>query len=108
MRKIAYLAGVLALGGCATASDVMEMPNGVYMISARAAPARGGAAGAMQVAYKDAQAFCGAKGARPIVVDSQDRDVMQGSVGGSFGPSGGSFGGGVFAAGNATLRFRCE
>jgi hypothetical protein len=111
MAKYSYIpvaCVVFALAGCATATDVMDMGGGVYMISARAAPARGGAAGATQVAYKDAQAFCAAKGTKPIVVAANDRDVMQGSVGGSFGPNGGNFGGGVFAAGNATLRFRCE
>lgn len=104
MRKIAYLAVLSLLGGCAMASDVMEMGNGVYMISARAAPARGGAAGANQVAYKDAQAFCAKQGARPIVLDANSRDVAQAS----FGGSGGSFGGGVFQAGNVDFRFRCE
>jgi len=89
------------------ASDVMDAGNGVYMISARAAPIRGGAAGAVQVAYKDANAFCGARGAHAVVLDANDRDVYQSSVGGSWSPQGGSFGGGTFAAGNANLRFRC-
>lgn len=92
-----------ALSGCAMASDVMDTGNGTYLISARASPARGGAAGANQVAYKDAQAFCGKQGARPIVIVADSRDSTQAS----FGGSGGSFGGGVFQAGNTDLRFRC-
>jgi hypothetical protein len=89
-------------------SDVMDAGNGTYMISAHAAPVRGGAAGANDVAYKDANKFCAAKdGSHAVVVTANDRDVYQGSVGGSWNGSGGSFGGGVFAAGNTTLRFRC-
>ncbi len=108
MREFACVSVILLLSGCAMATAPMDMGNGVYMISARAAPARGGAAGALQVAHTDATAFCAAKGGKPIVMDAADRDVYQGSVGGSFGPQGGGFGGGVFAAGNATLRFRCQ
>ncbi len=96
------------LAGCAMASDVMDAGNGTYLISAHAAPVRGGAAGAAQVAYKDANAFCAAKGGQhAVVIDANNRDVYQGSAGGSFGPNGGSFGGGVFAAGNTDMRFRC-
>jgi len=88
-------------------TDVMDTGNGTYMISAHAAPVRGGAAGANQVAYKDANAFCAKKGEHAVVITAESRDVYQGSVGGSVGPSGGSFGGGIFAAGNADLHFRC-
>ena len=89
-------------------SDVMDTGNGTYMISAHAAPVRGGAAGANEVAYKDANAFCAGKGGHAVVLGADSRDVYQGSVGGSFGPGGGSFGGGVFAAGNADMHFRCD
>src|SRR5688572_4113048 len=100
MRFAACALAALTLGGCAMASDVMDTGNGTYLISARASPARGGAAGANQVAYKDAQAFCSAKGLRPIVITADSRDSTQAS----FGGSGGAFGGGVFQAGNADLR----
>jgi hypothetical protein len=96
------------LAGCATTSGVMELEGGAYMISARAAPARGGTAGANAVAYEEAQKFCAAKGGRPIVLDSKERDVYQSSSGASWNAYGGSAGGGTFAAGTANLRFRCE
>ncbi|MGZ5922084.1 MAG: hypothetical protein ACXWLT_09985, partial [Rhizomicrobium sp.] len=57
----------LAIAGCATASDVMDTGNGTYMISAHAAPVRGGAAGANEVAYKDANKFCVGKGGHAVV-----------------------------------------
>src|SRR4051812_507850 len=97
------------LSGCAMASDVMDTGNGTYMISAHAAPIRGGAAGAAEVAYKDANKYCIAKGTglHAIVLDANNRDVYQGSMGGSWNQQGGSFGGGVFAAGNTDMRFRC-
>jgi hypothetical protein len=94
----------VALAGCAMASDVMDTGNGTYMVSAHAAPIRGGAAGANQVAYEAAQKFCGRSGSHAVVLEAGARDVYQGS----FGGSNGSFGGGVFAAGNTDLHFRCE
>lgn len=104
---------VLAVGGCAVASPVMDTGDGTYMISARAAPARGGATGAQTVAYQDAQQFCAQQGGRPVLIGAQDRDIYQSAIGGGFsgtptsGYSGG-FGGGTFAGGSATLRFRCQ
>jgi len=97
---------MLALGltSCAMTSAVMDTGDGTYMISAHAAPIRGGAAGANDVAYKAATEFCAARGAHAVVLTAADRDVYQGS----FGGSGGSFGGGIFAAGNTDLHFRCE
>ena len=107
MKPILVLA-VLLLIGCATTSGVMEAEGGTYIISARAAPIRGGTAGANAVAYDDAQKFCAAKGMRAIVITAQERDVYQSSVGASWNAYGGSAGGGTFAAGNANLRFRCS
>jgi hypothetical protein len=99
-----------AMTGCATASPVMDAGDGVYLISARAAPVRGGATGAYTVAYEDAQKFCAQKGngLHAIVVNNQDRDIYQSSFGGGFSgtPSGGysgGIGGGTFAAGS-TMR----
>lgn len=110
MRRLCLLGCLMvSLAGCAMTSDVMDTGNGTYMISARAAPVRGGAAGANEVAYKDANKFCAQKGPgmHAIVLDANSRDVYQGSMGGSWNRNGGSFGGGVFAAGNADLHFRC-
>ena len=84
-------------------SGVMDTGGGTYMISAHAAPVRGGAAGANQVAYKDANAFCAQQGAHAVVLTANARDVYQAS----FGASRDFAAGGVFAAGNTDLRFRC-
>lgn len=108
--KVTALAALAAMsllfGGCAMTSDVMDIGNGTYMISAHAAPIRGGAAGANDVAYKDANKFCAQKapGMHAVVLNAGSRDVYQASWGGS----GGSFGGGIFAAGNTDLHFRCD
>lgn len=103
MRYAVLLA--FALAGCAITSQVQDAGGGTYLIAAHAAPVRGGAAGASDIAYSDANKFCAQKeaGSHAIVVVSNERDVYQGAVGG--GPSG--FGGGIFAAGNVDLRFRC-
>ena len=61
MKTVAVAALVL-LCGCAMTSGVMEAEDGTYLISAHAAPVRGGAAGASGVAYNDAQKFCEGKG----------------------------------------------
>jgi hypothetical protein len=102
------LAAMVLLSGCAMTSGVMEAQGGTYLISARAAPIRGGTAGANAVAYDDAQKFCGAKSERAIILTAQERDVYQSSMGASWGASGGFAGGGTFAAGNANLHFKCE
>ena len=73
------------------------------MISAHAAPIRGGAAGANSIAYTDAVAFCAKQGAHPVVLAADARDVYQASYGGY----GSGYSGGVFAAGNTDLHFRC-
>lgn len=104
-RVAAALAGaILVLSGCAMTSDVMDTGNGTYMISAYAAPIRGGAAGANQVAYKDANAYCARQSTHAVVLTADARDVYQGS----FAASGSYASGGVFAAGNTDLHFKCE
>lgn len=103
----AVLAGVLALTACADATPVMDAGNGTYFISAAAAPLRGGTMGAHSVAYGDAQKFCAQKGLKPVLVDSQERDVYQGGLGGSWTGGSGGFGGTVAAAGTVNMRFRC-
>ena len=90
--------------GCAMTTQVMDTGNGTYMISAYAAPARGGAAGANGVAYADANKFCLGQSKHAVVMAENSRDVYNGAMGGS----GGYFSGGVFAAGNVDLHFRCE
>ncbi|MBV9247649.1 MAG: hypothetical protein JO227_00170 [Acetobacteraceae bacterium] len=109
-NRIFAMATIILLAGCAISSDVMDAGNGTYFVSALAAPIRGGAAGATQVAYQDAQKYCAQKNPElhAIVLDVSDRDVYQSSFGGSWGAQGGSFGGGTAAAGKASLRFRCS
>lgn len=112
--QVIVLAGASIVVGCATASPAMDMGDGTYLISARAAPARGGATGAMTVAHEDERKFCAQQGdgLRPIVVGAQDRDIYQSSIGGGFSgtPTGGysgGFGGSTMAAGSVNMRFRC-
>lgn len=98
---------IILLAGCAKTSGLMEAEDGTYLISAHAAPIRGGATGANEVAYDEARKFCEAAGKRAIIVTARERDVYQSSVGAGWNSSGGFAGGGTFAAGNANLRFRC-
>src|SRR5690242_17267948 len=107
--RSAMLVVVLALGasGCAMTSDVMDAGDGTYLISAHASAVRGGATGANSIAYQDAQKFCGQRGQHAIIVNANERDVYQSSMGGSWSWQGGSFAGGTFASGNVDLRFRC-
>jgi len=106
-KKLVAVVGLSLIAGCATTSGVMEAEGGTYIISARAAPARGGTAGANAVAYEEAQKFCAAKGSRAVLVDAKERDVYQSAGGASWNSYGGSAGGGTFAAGSATIRFKC-
>lgn len=108
MKHLFIGVACMLLSACATTSGVMQAEGGSYLISARAAPARGGTAGANAIAYEEAQKFCAAKGAKAVVIDAKERDVYQSSAGASWGPSGGSAGGGTFAAGSVNLRFKCE
>jgi len=50
----------------------MDAGDGVYFISERASPARGGTTGAHTVAYQDAQKFCTQKGdgLHPVLVNT--------------------------------------
>jgi hypothetical protein len=85
----------------------MEAEGDTYLISARAAPAAGGTAGANAVAYETAQKFCATKGGRAVVVTANERDVYQSGGGASWNASGGSAGGATLATGSAMLRFKC-
>lgn len=103
MQRTFVLFAALSLGACAIATPVMDTGDGTYMVSARAAPAAGGATGAQTHAYKQAQAHCAASGQKAVVIGTNDRDVYQAGFGGSaYG-----YGGGMSAAGEAKLRFRC-
>lgn len=104
MRRYFALSLLFVASACAIASPVMDTGDGTYMVSATAAPAAGGATGAQTHAYKEAQKYCAAMDKKPVVVGANDRDVFQAGYGGNaYG-----YGGGVSAAGEAKLRFRCQ
>lgn len=104
MKLTAASLAAAFLGACATTSAVMEAENGTYLISAHAAPARGGATGAQDAAYAEAMKFCVAKGGQhPVVVTMADRDVQQGA----FSATPNAAFGASLPGGNANLRFRC-
>jgi hypothetical protein len=108
--RVLALAAVACCVGCATASEVMDTGGGTYMVSAHASPVRGGAAGANEVAYHAAQAFCVQQGKHAVVLGAEARDVYQGGYGGGIygAAQTGSWGGGFAAAGNTDLHFRCS
>lgn len=105
--RVYWIAGLLMVGACAQASPPMEMADGSYLISARAAPARGGTAGAYEEAHKQATGYCQQAGKRAVLLNASDRDVYQSAGGGYIGPGGGGFSGGTSAWGSANLRFKC-
>lgn len=86
----------------------MEAEGGTYLISARAAPAAGGTAGANQAAHQEATKFCASRGKRPIVMTAGERDTYQSAGAFSASPYGAGGGFGTSAWGNVSLRFRCE
>ena len=77
--------------------------QGLPLLQRACGAARGGAAGANQVAYKDATTFCAKQGRHAVVIEADARDVYQGA----WGASNGYGSGGMFAAGNTDLHFRC-
>ena len=93
--------------GCASTSGVMEMADGSYIISAKAAPIRGGTSGANSLAYEEAQKFCSTVNGRAVIVNQQERDVYQGGSAAAVNQSGGFGSSGFSAGGAASIRFRC-
>jgi len=76
LRQTLALAAIL-LAGCATTSSIMPAGEGVYTVTSRAAPARGGTVGANELAYQKAEEFCRIKGQHAVVVGNEERDVYQ-------------------------------
>ena len=99
--------GLIGLAGCTSTSGVMEMADGSYIISAKAAPIRGGTAGANSLAYEEAQKFCATVAGRAVIVNQQERDVYQGGSAAAVNQSGGFGSSGFSAGGAASLKFRC-
>lgn len=110
--RIYAIAACALLAGCTQASPVMNAGDGVYFVSTRAAPLAGGTTGAYSRAHEEATKFCAARGGTPVLIGAQDRDVYQSGYGGSFSGNrygwGGGYGGSTSAAGNASVRFRCQ
>jgi hypothetical protein len=107
LRFSLIICGIMTLGGCASTSGVMEMADGSYMISAKAAPIRGGTSGANSMAYDEAQKFCSTANGKAVIVNQQERDVYQGGSAASVNQSGGFGSSGFAAGGAASIRFRC-
>lgn len=76
--------------GCAWRSKALNLGDGTYQVTANAAPARGGEAGARRMALVDANRHCESEGKTLDVVDVEVHSVPP-------------FGNGV-----ATVTFRCD
>jgi len=93
---------------CVHTSQVMDMGNGVYMVSAHAGTFNGGTTGSNNEAYTAATKFCGERGLHAIVLDASSRDVYHSESFGSFSQTGGAFSGGTHASGNTDMKFKCS
>jgi hypothetical protein len=60
---------LLAVSGCAWQSPALDLGNGMFEASANAAPVRGGATGAREMALTNAKAHCNASGKGIEVTD---------------------------------------
>lgn len=109
MRTPIFITLAVALAACAVSSPVMDAGDGVYLVTATAAPIRGGSTGAYTVAYRDAQNFCisAGDGRHAVLVGTQERDVYQAAVFGNASRGTGGLGGSLAASGIVSLRFRC-
>jgi hypothetical protein len=70
-QKTAVALSVLVLGGCAWQSEALKIGQDTYQTSARASPARGGEAGAREMALTTANKKCESMG-REIEVTNTD------------------------------------
>lgn len=84
---LVLLAPVLA--ACAMSQGVQKMGPDTYMVSAIAAPIRGGASGAELQAVADANTHCAAMGKEIMVTNTSSSDLNR------------------VGAGQATVTFRC-
>jgi hypothetical protein len=110
MKNKIVLAALL-LSACATTwtSNVMEMPNGNYVVDDRSSS---GTAGTYAAAHEEAQAFCQHKALRPVVIGSRPFDIVPSNqrdiYSYSYGVSRFGSGGGTGSVGGAMLAFRCR
>jgi len=98
MRTAIVIGLAVLLAGCVESTAVMDGGNGTFVISSRAAPLAGGAFGARNVSYEEAQRFCSQQDptAHVVVLETNSQSVYRCSAGG------------FDAAGDNDLRFRCE
>lgn len=106
MPKNAFVLLAMAplLAGCGMTSDVQSMEDGSYLIAANTTPVWDAPSDARDFALRGAQEFCSVQKRRVVIVS----DDAAGHAAGVTGFSGTSGGRGVFAAGSASLNFRCE
>ena len=106
MTKAALLllAAVPLLTACGMTSDVQNMEDGSYLIAANTTPIWDAPSDAKDLAFRGAEEFCSTQGRQVVVVP----DGTGGGSAGETGFSGSSGGHGVFAAGSASLNFRCQ
>jgi hypothetical protein len=62
MRRIVLMAGLLALGGCASSTGVLPAGPDTYTVTEASAPVRGGSIEAQRVASNEANAYCEQRG----------------------------------------------
>lgn len=70
MRTLALLTIGGALTGCAMSNGVQKVGPETYMVSAVAAPVRGGVSGAQTVALADANRYCAEQGREIMVTNT--------------------------------------
>lgn len=75
MRALLIMAAAI-VAGCAWQSDVLQLGEGKYQVSANASPARGGPTGARSMALKNANKHCATLGKKIEVVDIETQHAF--------------------------------
>jgi hypothetical protein len=111
MKNKIVLAALPLLSLCVTTwtSNVMEMPNGNYVVDDRSSS---GSAGTYAAANEEAEAFCQHKALRTVVVGTRPFDIVPSNQQDIYPYSNGvsrfGSGGGTGSVGGAMLAFRCR
>ena len=106
MAKGAFVLLAIApwLASCGMTSDVQSMEDGSYLIAANTTPLWDAPSDAKDFAFRGAEEFCSAQKRRVVIIT----DDAASHAAGATGFAGSSGGRGVFAAGSASLNFRCQ